>query len=391
MYCVVTPWPPQRNGIADYAFELARHAREPLLVATQALGPLGCRDDVVVLDEVAFSRSAVRSALPTLYHFGNNPDHAFMVPLFLESPGIAVVHEVSLHYLVQKVDALLPGFFEAQLRAEHPGIACDLQRLWRFEGMKRAMDFREIPLLGWLGAARALIVHSRYAARSLRAYLPRQRVHVVPHFAYPANASLAQLRVLRAQARARLRIAPDTLVVSTLGFVTRNKQYRAVFQALARAQRTTRRQVRMLIAGEVRAHEYDVEADLRELGAQGFTTLLGYVSEPAMREVLLASDLVVNLRFPTYGENSGSLSRALGLGCCVMVTQAGSYDELPDELCLKIPAKPDPSREIHTAIDRLLQEPARLHGRQAAAYEYAHTTLAPERAAARYSEIAHAA
>jgi glycosyltransferase involved in cell wall biosynthesis len=391
MYNLVSPWPPQRNGIADYAYELARHANEPVIVATRAIGARPCAEHVVLIDDLSFSRDVARKGAPTLYHFGNNPDHAFMVPLFLEWPGVAVVHEFSLQYLAEKVDALLPGFLDQQLEAEHPRTAQRLKRLWRLEGMKRALDYREIALLGWLGAARAVIVHSHYAARIVAGYLPGQRIHVVPHFAYPARASFAGLQRLRYQARARLGIEADALVLSTLGFATRNKQYRAVFDALTRIRVPAGRTLRFLVAGELRPHEYDLEADLRESGAQPFVRLLGYVPEANIRDVLLASDLVVNLRFPSYGESSGSLARALALGCAALVSDQGSYGELPDAAAIKIPARQDASRDIQAVIESLLEEPGALGARRAAAYEYAHTALSPVLAARRYSEIVHAA
>jgi len=42
-----------------------------------------------------------------------------------------------------------------------------------------------------------------------------------------------------------------------------------------------------------------------------------------------ASDIVLNLRYPTVGENSGTLMRALGLGKAVIVSEVGSFSELP--------------------------------------------------------------
>ena len=52
---------------------------------------------------------------------------------------------------------------------------------------------------------------------------------------------------------------------------------------------------------------------------------------------LAACDIVLNLRYPTVGENSGTLLRALGLGKAVMVSEVGSFQELPDDVCLKVP------------------------------------------------------
>ena len=52
---------------------------------------------------------------------------------------------------------------------------------------------------------------------------------------------------------------------------------------------------------------------------------------------MAACDIVLNLRYPTVGESSGTLLRALGMGKAVVVTDVGSFREYPDEICLKAP------------------------------------------------------
>jgi SAM-dependent methyltransferase len=58
-----------------------------------------------------------------------------------------------------------------------------------------------------------------------------------------------------------------------------------------------------------------------------------------------ACDIVLNLRYPTVGETSGSLQRALGLGKAVLVSDVGAFAELPDDVCLKVPTLPDRVQE----------------------------------------------
>ncbi len=60
---------------------------------------------------------------------------------------------------------------------------------------------------------------------------------------------------------------------------------------------------------------------------------------------MAACDVVLNLRYPTVGESSGTLLRALGMGKAVVVSDVGSFREYPDEICLKAPV--DASEEDH--------------------------------------------
>jgi glycosyltransferase involved in cell wall biosynthesis len=386
MYCAVTPWPPQRNGIADYSFEIARHTPGGAFVATQAFSPHAC-EGVQFLD-AARLRTVTAAGMPTVYHIGNNPDHAFLVPMFLEQPGLAVVHDLSLHYLAEQVEGRLPGFFEADLRRAYGKMAEPLLRLWRSPTLKRLVDYREAKFLGWLAGATGFIVHSHYAARILRAQFPATPLHVVPHFAYPPPYGFAALAGLREAARAALEIAPGTLCLTAIGFATRNKQYDAILRAIASLPPAQRARVLLYVAGEVRPHEYDLLADIRKFGCTANVRLAGYLSESHMQRLLLAGDLMLNLRYPTFGESSGAMNRALGMGCGVAVSEGGAYAELPDEVCVKLPARADPSDAIAQLLTELLENPSRLGQLRVAAYDYAQTTLAPARAAARYAALA---
>ena len=67
--------------------------------------------------------------------------------------------------------------------------------------------------------------------------------------------------------------------------------------------------------------------------------------------------MVINLRYPTRGEASGSLLRAWNQAAPSAVTNRGSYAELPDEVVWKI----DPDQETEQLIDLwddLLIDPA---------------------------------
>jgi hypothetical protein len=197
VYTLVSPWPPQRNGIADYAHAIARWTAHPLRIITEALRP-------VAADGCFFGDSgSVAADLPAIYHFGNDPDHGFMPKLFLRRPAIAVLHDLSLHALVEHADAGLPGLFAAQLRAERPALAAALERVWAEPGQKRLLDRREISLLRWLEPAPGIVVHSRHAAALAAQALPGRPVHVVPHFCYPAPMGWDGLQAARPALRAR--------------------------------------------------------------------------------------------------------------------------------------------------------------------------------------------
>jgi glycosyltransferase involved in cell wall biosynthesis len=56
-----------------------------------------------------------------------------------------------------------------------------------------------------------------------------------------------------------------------------------------------------------------------------------------MWSLMAACDVLVNLRYPTMGETSGSVIRALALGQALLVSDVGWFSELPDDAVLKVP------------------------------------------------------
>jgi glycosyltransferase involved in cell wall biosynthesis len=293
---------------------------------------------------------------------------------------------VSLHFLVERANEVIPDFFYRQLSLATPKLGAQLSALWRLPEMKRALDYQELKLINWLQSAWGIVVHSKFAARQVMAHLPYVPIHVIPHFAYrsvPTGVGSSH----RQAARIALGLNHEHFVISTVGFVTRNKQYDAILRAISLLPVHQRRRTIYLIGGEVRQHEYDIETQIRERGLEDCVRLTGYLAEARMREVLLASDLVISLRYPTFGESSGAMARALGLGCAIVVTEGGSYSELPEGVCFKAPALEDPSDALANLMIRAFTDTSVLSAVKEKAAAYARDVLDPAMIARRYSDL----
>jgi hypothetical protein len=71
------------------------------------------------------------------------------------------------------------------------------------------------------------------------------------------------------------------------------------------------------------------------LGLSAAVRVMGFTPIGDFTGYMAACDIVLNLRYPTVGESSGSLLRALGLGKAVLVSGIGAFREFPDDVCLK--------------------------------------------------------
>jgi SAM-dependent methyltransferase len=143
-----------------------------------------------------------------------------------------------------------------------------------------------------------------------------------------------------------------------------------------------------LIVGEDHSH-WSVAPLINELGLQKQARITGYTQERDFFRYLKAVDVVVNLRFPTAGETSGTLVRSLGAGKPVIVSDYGQFGDLPDEICLKV--SPDPKQEEQDLVKhlRVLATRPQLRERLSRnAFSYIRENYDVERSAVQYLNFA---
>jgi glycosyltransferase involved in cell wall biosynthesis len=195
----------------------------------------------------------------------------------------------------------------------------------------------------------ATIVHSRYARDQLLRHVPGAQVEVVPH----GVPLLPQGD--RAQARSDLGLPPEALIVAALGNLIPEKRLEVALGAFARALYHVPDAL-FVVAGTGSRH-YDPRIFARHQGLEPVTRWLGRVEAATFERLLVAADLCVNLRWPTGGETSGSLLRMLAAGRATLVSDAGSFAEVPDDACLKVPVGPGEQEAIVRAIARAAHDP----------------------------------
>jgi len=298
---MLTPLPPAKTGVAHYASML--------------IPALAKRVDLEVVSQHS-ALSTQHSAL-RLYHLGNNPHHEWIYREAMATPGVIVLHDLVLHHLIVEMTLArgdVDGYVAA-LRANH-GEAGAAWARGRAAGLHSEMGNFLLPAsIDVARRSRAVIVHNYYAAERLRSFGVTTPIHVVAHPFEPHPA--------------RPRPARDERVVGFFGFLTSAKRAEVVLEAFARARQ--RRAMRMLVVGEP-APNIDVDA----FAAEG-VAFTGFVPDEEFATYFDEVDCLVNLRYPTAGETSGTLIRALAAGKPVAVSDYAQFAELPDDCVIKIP------------------------------------------------------
>ena len=163
--------------------------------------------------------------------------------------------------------------------------------------------------------------------------------------------------------RHNLGLDEATPLVGVFGFL---KPYKRIAESLRAFRRLLRLMpnVKMILVGEPHP-EFPVEAMIRSMGLSASVRVLGFAPIEDFVGYLGACDIVLNLRFPTVGESSGTLLRSLGLGKAVMVSEVGCFQEFPDDVCLKVPVGAGEEDLIFEYLNLLVSRPevARAVGR----------------------------
>src|SRR5262249_15057290 len=228
-----------------------------------------------------------------------------------------------------------------------------------------------------------VIVHNAYAASNLEGLNGDIPVEVIPHHLSPRAYDVDGMD--KVECRRGLGIPEDALVIASFGFVTQSKRIPAALAAFKRLLGLVPKAM-FLVVGE--DHRNCGAAPLiEEMGLRERARLTGYVSEDDFFRYLKAVDVVVNLRYPTASETSGTLIRALGAGLPAVVSDFGQFAELPDDVCLKVSATENEERELYLRLRGLALRPAlraRL-GRRSAEWVRAECDI--NRSAARYLDF----
>ena len=336
---VWSPLPPSSSGVADYVAE--------------TLPALGRLFDVVTVGEDP-GPTAPEVDLH-LYHLGNSPAHAFVYRAARARPGVVVLHDWSLHHLV---------LHETVERGDVPGYLREMRRAYGETGafvgrqVARALGGDLLPALFPLndrvleGSLGVVTLSVQTAARVARRLPGRPQLHLPHHLSLPLDPPPT-----RAESRARLGLPADAFIVTAPGLATANKRLDVSVRVLARF-RAEHPEVMLVIAGATDPR-LPLEAWAREAGLGDGLRVTGRLSLDDFERHLAAADVVLALRFPSHGEMSGAVVRALGVGRPVFVSVgSAAAEEFPEGVVVPIDPGPREEAELDAFLRHLFASPA---------------------------------
>ncbi|HVQ28389.1 MAG TPA: glycosyltransferase family 4 protein [Vicinamibacteria bacterium] len=348
-----SPLPPSPSGIADYVAEVLPLLARRFEVTAIVEDPASVEPALAAGVRVCAATSPPPADLD-LYQIGNSPSHAFVYRAALARPGVVVLHEWSLHHLVLN---------ETVERGDVPAYLREMRRAHGEAGsfvgrqVARALGGAILPALFPLNdrvleQSLGVVALTRYVSERAARRLPgRPVLHLPHHLALPIDPLPT-----RAEARQSLALPPDALLVTAPGFATATKGLDVGLRAVSRLV-PRYPSLRLVIAGD---HDpaLGLNALVHAAGLSGRVILTGRLALPDFVRHLCAADVVSSLRFPSHGEISGALVRALGVGRPVLVT-AGTpaSDEFPAGVVVPVDPGPAQEDELVALLDLLLSDP----------------------------------
>lgn len=326
--------PPAKSGIADYSAVLVEH-----LTATADVESFNA----------AHPGFKVSSYDAVIYQIGNNGYHDYVYETAVTHPGIVVLHESNLHHLLTDLTIRRDNWDAYVEACGYDGGPAARAFAERVRALEVGPDYEGVPMLRrLLETSKAVIVHSRAVEADVRRAGFKGPVARIPHGAWIPDGD-------RLGFRDRLGLDESTPLIGIFGFLKPYKRIAESLRALRRLVRV-RPDVKMILCGE--AHpDFPVAQLIRGLGLEENVRMMGYVPISEFTGYISACDIVLNLRFPTVGESSGTLLRSLGLGRAVIVSNVGSFAEYPDSICLKVPVDANEEDTLYEYLNLLVSRP----------------------------------
>jgi glycosyltransferase involved in cell wall biosynthesis len=378
---LISPWPPERSGIADYTLRLAGELGEHVDVDVVVAGSLEryappLERGVRLVQARSFRVAEVlRQPDRIVYCMGNSTFHGHVYELLRERPGAVVAHDVRFTGFYGWLAALErpenpAGRFAERIEALYgsrlpPTVTFEGLPNWEQQSAFGIYMTREIQQY-----AEQMFVHSRHALEVLkfdRGALDRQVPVAVLPFGIPT--ADAQVRTCRAPS--------DAPLIVSVGVVSEVKGLACLITAVSLVA-SERQQTRLVIAGPGEEDELQRWRDFAQETASGMRIEIpGYLSAQRYSHLLRKADVAVQLRTLSHGEASAAVADCMAVGLPTVTSEVGWAAELPASAISLVPLDVTPTL-LATRLEELISDQRARQALSDGAFEYARACSFPQ-------------
>lgn len=345
-----SPIPPMKTGTADYlALIMAELSattidRSRVTIAVDdryLLHPLAGLE-IMGFRVVSYRQipNVVQPRETRIYFLANNEFHAYCLASLSASSKrdggriISVIHEPSCFMLMNHISAnRLHGFDDGQMAAAMRHQFGDKADYILSARRKDLLPFDAEFLMSVQGLTLArsdeIWTHSQFARRKLELESAPNAAAPIRTSAHPAVPPVPHSVPRGAEPK-----ADGVFRIGMFGWVGPSKRINPAILAFAWALQTqpaaTRDRLELMVVGQLPPKDHYDPAGLAEArDIADRVRFTGFVGPEEFDQLVDTCDLILNLRFPSCGETSGTLERALANGIPVITTGYQAFAEMP--------------------------------------------------------------
>ena len=338
---IITPWPKQKTGIANYVYKLVPYLSnyfyidifvDNLMVKCDFLpNEYG---SLYMIDEID-ARHDNYDIL--LYQIGNNPYfHTGVYKYLTKYSGISEIH-----------DFVINGFFSFMVFHEKQSNLLKEALISGYGKNKETLDYfkkvmqeqiyfndEKYPMCHSVSKiSKATIFHNKWSSKRVK------KSYTIPHPCFD-NTEVQNEIVEKLQERIGI-CSDNTTIIGVFSFLSNNRRLDSVVEVVNKLGDMGYK-IKLVFWGTL--DNIELLGEHKNLIDWCAT---GYLKGEEYDAGFILSDIVVNLRYPSMGESSGTLCEAMKYQKPIIVSDINQYTEYPDEVCWKV--KPD-----HTEVNLLV-------------------------------------
>lgn len=348
-----TPLPPLKSGISDYSYDiilaLTKYFDIDVYVDDKYNSNPFLNNQYIKIYNHREYEVNENKYLDTLFQVGNSEFHIYMFDYIKKYSGTVVLHDYNLHGVIYFATAAKGNHDEFEKILSEDNSEVVKKYIDNIRSGKSGLRIHDVEVNGIVtNYAKKIIVHSDYAKRKL---LERNISREVTKIALYASIEEIPNKI---KLREKYGIDKNEFIIASFGFVSDTKRIDKALEAFSIIAQE-KRNVKYILVGEANKEmEKQIIGFCEEKNLKNKVIITGFTELQEFTDYIGLCDVCINLRYPYNGETSASLMRILAAEKPVFVSNIGSFREIPNECCIKVPVSKIPSDT--TEVDILTDE-----------------------------------
>jgi glycosyltransferase involved in cell wall biosynthesis len=362
-----SPLPPLESGISDYSVDilnaLSKYFDIDVYIDDNYKPECEVNDGIKIYNHRQFKKNAILYQ-EIIFQVGNSGYHVYMWEYIKKYQGLIVLHDYNLHPYVQHHAIYLGknnwNLYREILLEDFDERSID-DYITHIKNGTTVIKQNEMELNGFIvNYAKKIIVHSNEAREKLLKKNIYRNVRTI--HSYAKIEPLIDNNIIKS----KLNIDKDTIIMASFGHIQETKRALPILKAFNRLCKEHDNIKYYFVGKPDKSIQASIQSFIKENSLEDKVIITGYTPIDEFTQYIDLADICFNLRFPYNGETSGSLMRILAKGKCVVVNNIGSFGEIPNECCIKLPSAEKMSTEaevdaIYKAMVKLIKEENRVN------------------------------